>query len=159
MINLVQPQPEYRFDTKDIDPYCNKDLEECGWYVRKEIKTIIEKWQVQPNPERDAKGKVPRNSQTPYYCAYRNVLMRNGFQTDDIEILQHEVNQALRNLIEEKRDVIEELEKMPPVHDLDCLISSPPRVIRFLEQLMEQLERDQDYVNEHLFKVLEQIES
>ena len=63
----------------------------------------------------------------------------------------------LRNLIEEKRDAIEELEKMPPVHDLDCLISSPPKVIRFLEELMEQLERDQDYVNQHLFKVLEQI--
>ena len=61
MINLVQLQPEYRFDTKDIDPYCDMDLEECGWHVRKDIKTIIEKWNVQPNPERDAKGKVPRN--------------------------------------------------------------------------------------------------
>ena len=80
MINLVQLQPEYRFDTKDMDPYCDKDLDECGWHVRKEIKTIIEKWQVQPNPERDAKGKVPRNRQTPYWCSYRDVFIRNGFQ-------------------------------------------------------------------------------
>ena len=157
MINLVQLQPDYRFDTKDIDPYCDMDLEECGWHVRKEIKTIIEKWNVQPNPERDAKGKVPRNRQTPYWCSYRDVFIRNGFQAEDIAILQHEVSYALRKLIEEKRDAIEELEKMPPVHDLDCLISSPPKVIRFLEELMEQLERDQDYVNQHLGRVLKQI--
>lgn len=157
MINLVQLQPEYRFDTKDIDPYCDKDLEECGWYVRKEIKTIIEKWQVQPNPERDAKGKVPRNMQTPYWCSYRDVFIRNGFQADDITILQHEVNQALGKRIGEKRDAIKELKKMPQVDDLDCIIASPPKVIRFLEEIIEQLKRDQDYVNQHLGRVLKQI--
>ena len=157
MINLVQLQPEYRFDTKDMDPYCDKDLEECGWYVRKEIKTIIEKWQVQPNPERDAKGKVPRNRQTPYWCSYRDVFIRNGFQAEDIAILQHEVSQALGRRIGEKRDAIKELEKMPKVDNLNCIIASPPKVIRFLEELMEQLERDQDYVNQHLGRVLKQI--
>ena len=157
MINLVQLQPEYRFDTKDMDPYCDMDLEECGWHVRKEIKTIIEKWQVQPNPERDAKGKVPRNRQTPYWRSYRDVFIRNGFQANDIAILQHEVSQALRKRIEEKRDAIKELEKMPQVDNLDCIIASPPKVIRFLEELMEQLKRDQDYVNQHLGRVLKQI--
>ena len=157
MINLVQLQPEYRFDTKDMDPYCDKDLEECGWYVRKEIKTIIEKWQVQPNPERDAKGKVPRNRQTPYWCSYRDVFIRNGFQAEDIAILQHEVSQALGRRIGEKRDAIKELEKMPKVDNLNCIIASPPKVIRFLEELMKQLERDQNYVNQHLGRVLKQI--
>ena len=157
MINLVQLQPEYRFDTKDMDPYGDKDLEECGWYVRKEIKTIIEKWQVQPNPERDAKGKVPRNRQTPYWCSYRDVFIRNGFQAEDIAILQHEVSQALGRRIGEKRDAIKELEKMPKVDNLNCIIASPPKVIRFLEELMKQLERDQNYVNQHLGRVLKQI--
>ena len=154
MINLVQLQPEYRFDTKDIDPYCDMDLEECGRHVRKEIKTIIEKWNVQPNPERDAKGKVPRNRQTPYWCSYRDVFIRNGFQSEDISTLRSEVNQALEKVIECKVDAIEELKKMPQVDNLNCIIASPPKVIRFLEELIEQLKRDQDYVNQHLGRVL-----
>jgi len=157
MINLVQLQPEYRFDTKDIDPYCDMDLEECGWHVRKEIKTIIEKWNVQPNPERDAKGKVPRNRQTPYWCSYRDVFIRNGFQSEDISTLRSEVNQALEKVIECKIDAIEELKKMPQVDNLNCIIASPPKAIRFLEELIEQLKRDQDYVNQHLGRVLKQI--
>ena len=152
MINLVQLQPEYRFDTKDIDPYCDMDLEECGWHVRKEIKTIIEKWQVQPNPERDAKGKVPRNKQTPYWCAYRNIFIRNGFQVEDVDVLQNEFNQALRDKIEEKRDAIAELELME--ENSNNLIASPKRVIVFLEQVMEQMENDQNYVNQHLSNLL-----
>ena len=152
MINLVQLQPEYRFDTKDIDPYCDMDLEECGWHVRKEIKTIIEKWQVQPNPERDAKGKVLRNKQTPYWCAYRNIFIRNGFQVEDVDVLQNEFNQALRDKIEEKRDAIAELELME--ENSNNLIASPKRVIVFLEQVMEQMENDQNYVNQHLNNLL-----
>ena len=151
MINLVQAR-EYRFDALDVELFNNQPIDECAWYVRKQIKSIIEKWQLQPNPERDAKGKVPRNKQTPYWCAYRDMFIRNGFQVDDVEVLQNEVNQALLDKIEEKRDAIAELEQMK--ENPNNFIASPKRVIVFLEQVMEQMERDKNYVNQHLSNLL-----
>tara|TARA_E500000178_G_scaffold353972_1_gene421438 strand:- start:2216 stop:2680 length:465 start_codon:yes stop_codon:yes gene_type:complete len=152
MINLVQTR-EYRFDLSNDDPYNNIPLDECAMFVRKEIKAIIEKWQLQPNPERDAKGKVPRNRQTPYWCAYRDMFIGNGFQAKDVNVLQIKVNQALLDKIEEKRDAIEELEHME--ENSSSFIASPKRVIVFLEQVMEQMEHDKNYVNQHLNKLLD----
>lgn len=152
MINLVQTR-EYRFDSSNDDHYNNIPLDECAMFVRKQIKTVIEKWQVQPNPERDVKGKVPRNKQTPYWCAYRNMFIGNGFQAEDVIVLQNEVNQALLDKIEEKRGAIEELERME--ENPSNFIASPKRVIVFLEQVMEQMKHDQDYVNQHLNKLLD----
>lgn len=152
MINLVQTR-EYRFDSSNDDPYNNMPLDECAMFVRKQIKTIIETWQVQPNPERDAKGTVPRNRQTPYWCAYRDMFIRNGFQAEDVVVLMDEVNQALLDKIEEKRDAIKELEQME--ENPNNFIASPKRVIVFLEQVMEQMEHDKDYVNQHLSKLLD----
>ena len=86
-----------------------------------------------------------------------DVFIRNGFQSEDISTLRSEVNQALEKVIECKVDAIEELKKMPQVDNLNCIIASPPKVIRFLEELIEQLKRDQDYVNQHLGRVLKQI--
>ena len=152
MLNLVQTR-EYRFDSSNDDPYNNIPLDECAMFVRKEIKTIIEKWQLQPNPERDAKGKVPRNKQTPYWCAYRNMFIGNGFQAEDVDVLQNEFNQAMRDKIEEKRDAIAELELMD--ENPNNFIASPKRVIVFLEEVMERMEHDQDYVNQHLSNLLD----
>ena len=152
MINLVQTR-EYRFDSSNDDPYNDTPLDECAMFVRNQIKTIIEKWQLQPNPERDAKGKVPRNKQTPYWCAYRNMFIGNGFQAEDVDVLQIEFNQAMRDKIEEKRDAIVELEQMD--ENPNNFIASPKRVIVFLEQVMEQMENDQDYVNQHLSNLLD----
>ena len=57
------------------------------------------------------------------------------------------------NKIEEKRDAIEELEQME--ENPNNFIASPKRVIVFLEQVMEQMEHDKSYVNQHLSNLLD----
>ena len=89
MIKLVQRQPEYRFDVNfwNGDLADDRPLDECGWHVRRHIKKIIERWRIQPEPERDSKGTIKRGYDDPYWNAWRDMFMRNAFQPKDIEVL------------------------------------------------------------------------
>jgi len=160
MIKLVQRQPEYRFETAmwNGDLADDRPLDECGWHVRRYIKRIIERWRIQPQPERDEKGAVKRDYDNPYWNAWRDMFMRNSFQVNDIEVLFEHVNSALLDLAAEKQAAIEELEKMPQEDNPGALIASPRKCIRLLEETIEQITEDQNYIAVRLHELLEQID-
>ena len=149
MINVVRHNPEYKFE--DFTPYSEDYLDESGWWVKKEVHKIIMKWNIHPTPERNTKGKVEKQNQTPYWCAYRDVFQRNRFQPEQIAQLMYAIEEGLDKVISEKDAAILELRSM------DADTEQANMLINFLGEVKQHVNQDKEFALDRLVSVYKQI--
>ena len=115
MITLKYSRPMASFE--DFDPGSDNPLEESGWFIRRELLAISDKWGIKPDLPK--KGSyVRKEDRTPLYDAWQNVFHRNQFHPEDILVLHNEGGAVMQRLIEQKDQAIDDLTKVCEDNDI-----------------------------------------
>lgn len=124
---------------------------ESGYWIRRELSNIIDKWHLVPDVTRDRKGKIKHPSSQ--WSAYRTVILDNRFYPEDVVTLRRHLIQGFDEALKLKDDAVEELGEFsnidPQQQELlaqflkqtkDTIVSDMERAVGYLLSLEEQLE-------------------
>ena len=139
MITLSYSRPTASFE--DFDPGSNNPLEESGWFIRRELLAISDKWSIKPDLPKKA-GYVKKEDRTPLYDAWQNVFNRNSFHPEDILVLHNDGGAVMQSLIEQKHAAIDELTKV--CEDNDIAFTNVRKLQGFLYEVVDLIEADKD---------------
>lgn len=130
---------------------------ESGRLIFREMRGIVQRWNLAPIVERNSKGTVDKQNQTPFWCAYRNVFISNKFHPEDLEVLQQELDTGLTSAIKDKLKAIRCLEEQSK-SDPDMDHGQAGRLIYFLNEVINHIRSDQTYLMDMLRDLLIQLE-
>mgnify|MGYP001283552134 FL=1 len=150
MIKLVIQRPYISFDQLETDN--DTALVESGWWVRKDITETINKWNLQPCVERDRHGKVSKKDQTPYWCAYRDVILSNQWHPEDILILHSNLKEGFKKAIKLKAESIADVVRLAEEQGRDK--KQAEVLVGFLTDTRQVLHDDMERTLGHLTKLL-----
>ena len=150
MIKLVIQRPYISFDQLETDN--DTALVESGWWVRKDITETINKWNLQPCVERDRLGKVSKKAQTPYWCAYRDVILSNQWHPEDILILHSNLKEGFKKAIKLKDESIADVVRLAEEQGRDK--KQAEVLVGFLTDTRQVLHDDMERTLGHLTKLL-----
>lgn len=150
MIKLVIQRPYISFDQLETDN--DTALVESGWWVRKDITETINKWNLQPCVERDRHGKVSKKDQTPYWCAYRDVILSNQWHPEDILILHSNLKEGFKKAIKLKDESIADVVRLAEEQGRDK--KQAEVLVGFLTDTRQVLHDDMERTLGHLTKLL-----
>ena len=150
MIKLVIQRPYISFDQLETDN--DTALVESGWGVRKDITETINKWNLQPCVERDRHGKVSKKDQTPYWCAYRDVILSNQWHPEDILILHSNLKEGFKKAIKLKDESIADVVRLAEEQGRDK--KQAEVLVGFLTDTRQVLHDDMERTLGHLTKLL-----
>ena len=139
MITLSYSRPTASFE--DFDPGSCNALEESGWFIRRELRSISDRWSVKPDLPKKA-GYVRKEDRTPLYDAWQNVFNRNQFHPEDILVLHNDGGAVMQSLIEQKHASIDELDKV--CEDNDISPTNVRKLQGFLYEVIDLIEDDKD---------------
>ena len=152
MITLKYSRPTASFE--DFDPGSDNALEESGWFIRRELLAISNKWSIKPDLPK--KGSyVRKEDRTPLYDAWQNVFHRNQFHPEDILVLHNEGGAVMQRLIEQKHASIDELTKV--CEDNDIRPTNVRKLQGFLYEVVDFIEADKDKWQWELGRLLDQM--
>lgn len=152
MITLKYSRPTASFE--DFDPGSDNALEESGWFIRRELLAISNKWSIKPDLPK--KGSyVRKEDRTPLYDAWQNVFHRNQFHPEDILVLHNEGGAVMQRLIEQKHASIDELTKV--CEDNDIRPTNVRKLQGFLYEVVDFIEADKDKWQWELSRLLDQM--
>ena len=156
MIKLVTTRPHISFDQGEGFTVFEKDndtaLEDSGWWVRKDIGETIQKWNLQPCVERDRHGKVSKKDQTPYWCAYQDVILSNRWHPEDILILHANLKEGFTKAIKLKDESIVDVVRLAEEQGRDR--EQAEVLVGFLTDTRQVLHDDMERILGHLTKLL-----
>mgnify|MGYP001394551322 FL=1 len=150
MIKLVIQRPYISFDQLETDN--DTALVESGWWVRKDITETINKWNLQPCVERDRHGKVSKKDQTPYWCAYRDVILSNQWHPEDILMLHSNLKEGFKKAIKLKDESIADVVRLAEEQGRDK--KQAEVLVGFLTDTRQVLHDDMERTLGHLTKLL-----
>lgn len=130
MITLSYSRPTASFE--DFDPGSSHPLDESGWFIRRELRHISDRWSIKPDLPKKA-GYVRKEDRTPLYDAWQNVFHRNSFHPEDIVVLRSEGGAVMQRLIEQKHAAIDELTKV--CEDNDIAFTNVRKLQGFLNEV------------------------
>ena len=148
MIKLVTQRPYISFDQFESDN--DTALVDSGWWVRKDIRETIYKWNLQPFVEHDRHGKVSKKDQTPYWCAYRDVILSNRWHPEDILIIHKNLKDGFTKAIKLKDESIEAVQRPEQGRDKE----QTAVLVGFLTDSRKELHDDMERTLGHLTKLL-----
>ena len=152
MITLKYSRPTASFE--DFDPGSDNALAESGWFIRRELLAISNKWSIKPDLPK--KGSyVRKEDRTPLYDAWQNVFHRNQFHPEDILVLHNEGGAVMQRLIEQKHASIDELTKV--CEDNDIRPTNVRKLQGFLYEVVDFIEADKDKWQWELGRLLDQM--
>ena len=156
MIKLVTTRPHISFDQGEGFTVFEKDndtaLEDSGWWVRKDIGETIQKWNLQPCVERDRHGKVSKKDQTPYWCAYQDVILSNRWHPEDILIIHSNLKEGFTKAIKLKDESIVDVVRLAEEQGRDR--EQAEVLVGFLTDTRQVLCDDMERILGHLTKLL-----
>ena len=156
MIKLVTTRPHISFDQGEGFTVFEKDndtaLEDSGWWVRKDIGETIQKWNLQPCVERDRHGKVSKKDQTPYWCAYQDVILSNRWHPEDILIIHSNLKEGFTKAIKLKDESIVDVVRLAEEQGRDR--EQAEVLVGFLTDTRQVLHDDMERILGHLTKLL-----
>lgn len=150
MIKLVMQRPYISFHQFETDN--DTALVESGWWVRKDMRETINKWNLQPCVERDRHGKVSKKDQTPYWCAYRDVILSNQWHPEDILILHLNLKEGFMKAIKLKDESIADVVRIVEEQGRDK--EQAEVLVGFLTDTRQVLHDDMERTLGHLTKLL-----
>ena len=153
MITLSYSRPTASFE--DFDPGSSHPLDESGWFIRRELRHISDRWSIKPDLPK--KGSyVKKEDRTPLYDAWQNVFNRNAFHPEDIQTLYHEGTAVMMALCDQHDAAIGELISI--LKDKGDHTDRQIRgLISFLREVCEHVEGDMHKWQDHLRSLLDQM--
>ena len=152
MIKISFSRPKASFE--DFDPGSSNPLEESGWFIRRELRDISDRWSIKPDLPKRA-GYVKKEDRTPLYDAWQNVFNRNSFHPEDIMVLRQEGGAVMQRLIEEKHAAIDELTTV--CIDNDIKPTNVTKLQGFLNEVANFIEADSVKWHATLSRLLDQM--
>ena len=152
MIKISFSRPKASFE--DFDPGSNNPLEESGWFIKRELRDISDRWSIKPDLPKRA-GYVKKEDRTPLWDAWQNVFNRNSFHPEDIVVLRQEGGAVMERLIEQKHAAIDELTTV--CIDNDIKPTNVTKLQGFLNEVADFIEADKDKWQSDLGRLLEQL--
>lgn len=152
MITISFSRPKASFE--DFDPGSNNPLEESGWFIRRELLAISDRWSIKPDLPKKA-GYVKKEDRTPLYDAWQNVFNRNSFHPEDILVLHNDGGAVMQRLIEQKHASIDELNKV--CEDNDIAFTNVRKLQGFLYEVVDLIEADKDKWQSNLGRLHDQM--
>lgn len=150
MIKLVTTRPHISFDPFEKDN--DTALVDSGWWVRRDIKDTIQRWNLQPFVEHDRHGKVSKKDQTPYWCAYRDVILSNRWHPEDILIIHSNLKEGFTKAIKLKDESIVDVVRLAEEQGRDK--EQAEVLVGFLTDTRQVLHDDMERTLGHLTKLL-----
>lgn len=150
MINLVTTRPHISFDPFEKDS--DTALVDSGWWIRKDIRETIHKWNLQPFVEHDRHGKVSKKDQTPYWCAYQDVILSNRWHPEDILILHSNLKDGFTKAIKLKDESIVDVVRLAEEQGRDK--EQAEVLVGFLTDTRQVLHDDMERTLGYLTKLL-----
>lgn len=150
MIKLITTRPHISFDPFEKDN--DTALTDSGWWVRKDIKDTIQRWNLQPFVEHDRHGKVSKKDQTPYWCAYRDVILSNRWHPEDILIIHSNLREGFIKAIKLKDESIVDVVRLAEEQGRDK--EQAEVLVGFLNDTRQVLYDDMERTLGHLTKLL-----
>lgn len=152
MITVKYSRPMVSFE--DFDLGSNNPLEESGWFIRRELLAISDKWSIKPDLPKKA-GYVKKEDRTPLYDAWQNVFNRNLFHPEDIVVLLFQGGKVMEDLIHQKDQAIDELTKV--CEDNDIAFTNVRKLQDFLREVADHIEYDKEKWKSDLGRLLHQL--
>ena len=152
MITISFSRPKASFE--DFDPGSSNPLEESGWFIKRELLAISDRWSIKPDLPKKA-GYVKKEDRTPLYDAWQNVFNRNQFHPEDIVVLRSEGGAVMQRLIEQKHTAIAELNKV--CEDNDISSTNVRKLQGFLYEVVDFIEADSVKWHKTLGLLLDQL--
>lgn len=153
MITISFTRPKASFE--DFDPGSNNPLEESGWFIRRELLAISDRWRIKPDLPKRPGGYVKKEDRTPLYDAWQNVFQRNQFHPEDILVLHNEGGAVMQRLIEQKHASIDELDKVCEDNDISPI--NVRKLQGFLYEVVDLIEADKDKWQSDLGRLYDQM--
>ena len=150
MIRLITTRPHICFDS--FEPDNETALVNSGFWVRKDIRETIQRWNLQPFVERDRHGKVAKKDQTPYWCAYRDVILSNRWHPEDILIIHANLKEGFTKAIKLKDESIVDVVRLVEEQGRDK--EQAEVLVEFLTETRQVLYDDMERTLGHLTKLL-----
>lgn len=151
LIKIKTPRPQIHFNSfydavEDADNGIIYPLDQCGYEVRQQISTIVDRWNLRPVDEYQnetmtkSKARSVRHLRSKEWLAYEAVLVTNRWHPEDIVTLHRYLSTAFDEAATRTINAIKELEKIAKREQVDKAQCN--RLVGFLKDNAKQMQED-----------------
>lgn len=163
LIKINKPRPHIHFNShddsmRDADNGVIYPLDECGYRVRQEISTIVDRWNVRPVDEYQdhimtkTKARKVRLLRSKEWLAYEAVLVTNRWHPEDIVTLHKHLSIAFDEAATRTLNSIEELKEIAKREEMDK--AQCKKLVGFLKDNAKQMQEDRVWCLTHLLDLI-----